>query len=299
MLPLTSLSHDTARRAVMHAEYSTQHRFASFLFAAGGTICDEVAGNALSGRPGSHAKSRLAAGVFGPGERAGAKLVTSKPRDKVVLSGRDCPRGADGVVRAKGSLLRGRRPPSREGRRSTRLFFVLAVNGGVAVAAAGALAQAHGDRPRAGSADARSGAITSVEFLGTPTWPVIVVRGHHLGKRPPARNPSFRPSDKPLCRLPAHGKSGYDHGTRLYLVDGSATPVWTAGRYRPRLAELDCIGLMVFKFTPHLVRFGLGGAYRSYAYTPLEPGSRVRIAVNGAMIRVRVKYTQARVPEHR
>jgi hypothetical protein len=107
----------------------------------------------------------------------------------------------------------------------------------------------------------------------------------------PSRNPPYAPSNKPLCRVRVPGDSGYDYGNRLYVVDDSATPVWRAGRYHPERGELDCIGLVVLAFTPTTVRFRLGWAYAHRDYTPLTTGSHVRLVVNGASIRTRVKFS--------
>jgi hypothetical protein len=66
---------------------------------------------------------------------------------------------------------------------------------------------------------------------------------------------------------------------------------WAAGRYRPSIGELDCIGLIVTKFTSSEVDFRFGSGYAQFypKYT-LAPGDTVQISVNGASKTVPVKY---------
>ena len=85
------------------------------------------------------------------------------------------------------------------------------------------------------------------------------------------------------------GTAGFDYGIRLYFVDKSANPEWSAGRYRPRLGELDCIGLIVTRYTSGEVVFRFGGFFRQRRYR-VNAGDYVGVAVNQTGTGVRVVY---------
>ncbi len=134
--------------------------------------------------------------------------------------------------------------------------------------------------------------ITSVTFTGSQTKPTITIRGQHLGRRPRA-NPAYEPiGHPPLCPpsptkpLPAYG---FDCGTSLFLEDETQEPVWSAGRYRPALNELDCVGVVVVEFTPSLVVFRLGAFYAA-AKLVLAPNNAFTIGVNSARFHGHVRY---------
>ena len=131
--------------------------------------------------------------------------------------------------------------------------------------------------------------ISSVTFGGSPRAPSIVVRGQNLGAQP-APNPSGSPSNQPpLCPVTIQGNAGLDYGTSLYLNNTTAN--WAAGRYRPSSNELDCIGLIVTKFTPTEVDYRLGSAYQQFSPKyQLAAGDTVQVAVNGTTKTVHVKY---------
>ncbi len=134
-------------------------------------------------------------------------------------------------------------------------------------------------------------AISSVTVTGTPQAPSIVVHGTNLGSEP-APNPSGSPSNQPLCPVVIKGNAGLDYGTSLYLND--ATGNFSAGRYRPTLNELDCIGLIVTKFTPTEVDFRPGSGYQQFSPKyRINDGDALEIAINGASKTVHVKYGTA------
>lgn len=142
--------------------------------------------------------------------------------------------------------------------------------------------------------------ITAVTFHGPERNPVVTVRGLRLGVRPKP-SPVYHPlGHPPLC--PAQPTKplatyGLDYGSGgLFVDDRSQSPVWAAGRYRPQLSELDCIGLVVVSFSPTKVVFRLGAAYReptsdraSRRYD-LAEGDTVVVGVNGARFTARVHY---------
>jgi hypothetical protein len=134
--------------------------------------------------------------------------------------------------------------------------------------------------------------IASVAFSGGSAKPTITIRGQHLGTRP-LPNPAYNPLGHPPLCPPSPTKPpsayGYDYGMSLFIEDRSQEPVWSAGRYRPALNELDCVGVVVVKFTPGLVVLRLGAFYRE-AKLKLAPNDEYTLGVNTARFRGRVRY---------
>jgi hypothetical protein len=129
--------------------------------------------------------------------------------------------------------------------------------------------------------------ITSVKVTGTASNPVITIRGHHFGARP-AHNPSCHPGDGGVCG----SYTGYDFGTKLYLVD--KTPVlFSAGRYRPAKSELDSIGLVITTYTHTKIVYHFGSGYH-HGHGPaglkLKNGDHYRVTVRGAKAGGTVNY---------
>ena len=142
--------------------------------------------------------------------------------------------------------------------------------------------------------------ITGVVFHGPERNPVVTVSGLGLGLRPkpsPAYHPLGHPPLCPTAPTKPLAAYGFDYGSGgLYVDDRSQSPSWAAGRYRPSLHELDCIGLLVVSYSPTKVVFRLGAAYReptsdraSRKYD-LAEGDSVIIGVNGAQFTTRVHY---------
>ena len=151
-----------------------------------------------------------------------------------------------------------------------------------------------------GAAPARVGignpSIGRVIFGGTPAHPGITITGsdltydRSLSATPPVPNPTYTPGNHPLCPLKLTGVQGYDYGIRLYLVDKSANPLWAAGRYRPGLRELDCIGIVLEQWTSGAIKFRLGSGYLQGHYPQLHDGDFVQIVWNHLTVGVHVKY---------
>ena len=145
-----------------------------------------------------------------------------------------------------------------------------------------------------GGADSGGAAtISSVVITGTTTAPTITVNGSGLGTMP-SPNPTYTPAGTQLCPLaPPAGNQGYDYGTSLFMFDVPRN--WAGGRYRPELNELDCVGVLVTKFTPTQVVFQFGAAYAAYQQKDnylLAEGDAYQLAVNGATYSGTVHYTQ-------
>ena len=143
--------------------------------------------------------------------------------------------------------------------------------------------------------------ITAVTFHGPERNPVITIHGLRLGARPKP-NPVYQPlGHPPLCPTQPTkplATYGLDFGSGgLFVDDRSQPPAWAAGRYRPQLQELDCIGLVVISFSPTKVVFRLGAAYREPTSAratrryDLAEGDTVIVGVNGVRFTGRVHYS--------
>jgi hypothetical protein len=149
------------------------------------------------------------------------------------------------------------------------------------------------------SALAAAPTISSVTFTGSQAHPVVTIIGQGFGHRPSPK-PDYHPPavSHPLCAVKpveAPSRYGYDFGTRLFLEDSSAQPVWAAGRYRPGLRELDCVGLLVKTYTPTKIVFALGAGYPTIPGAPahyaLADGDTYVIGVDGAQSTGQVHYS--------
>lgn len=156
-----------------------------------------------------------------------------------------------------------------------------------AVAAAGLAARTH----------AAGASITSLTVSGSSTRPVFTIRGHGLVLPKPA--PAVSPSNQPLCPLTISGNAGYDYGTQFGLLAWAAQPadtnalLYAAGRYRPSLNELDCIGIVVLTHSQEKVSFTFGHAYRQYYVAKpraLRSGDVVEVVFRGARFATVVRF---------
>jgi hypothetical protein len=126
--------------------------------------------------------------------------------------------------------------------------------------------------------------ITAVKVSGSPSHPVFTVTGHGLAV--PKPNPKTSPSGQPLCPLQIRGNAGRDYSNEFFvnMWDGQPqdanTQLYSAGRYRPTLNELDCIGIVVLKHTAERISFTLGRGYQQYY------GAKPRFIRNGDVIEV-------------
>jgi len=173
-----------------------------------------------------------------------------------------------------------------------RRLVMCAVIGSLAVAGVDSI-QAAGSRSHADSA-ARA-TIGSVSFSGSHSMPVITVVGKGLSIPRPL--PAVSPSNQPLCPLKIKGNAGKDYGTRFYLLafstaSGADQLEYAAGRYRPSLNELDCIGIVVLSHSPTRVRFTLGAAARQFRdkYPPIVNGDLVEVVLQNAAYGLVVRY---------
>ena len=147
------------------------------------------------------------------------------------------------------------------------------------------------------SAIAAGPTIMSVTFTGSRAHPVITIVGSGFGARP-TPDPGYHPLSHPLCPVAPTkplAQYGFDYGTRLFLSDSTQHPVWSAGRYRPGIGELDCIGLLIKRYSPTKIVYQLGAAYPHVATPPatwvLAPGDAYVLGVNGASFSGKVHYS--------
>lgn len=160
-------------------------------------------------------------------------------------------------------------------RRETAALFLMCA----CVLTAGSAASAERTSPVKGK-------VTSVAFKGVngPS-PQVTIRGSGFGARP-AHDPSFPPTP-PQGNTPPYGcsetgKVGWNYGMQLWISITSTThSPWSAGRYRPALHELDCIGLTIVKYTGNEVVYRLGAGYHQGGYK-LAAGDHYIVSVKGA-----------------
>lgn len=133
-------------------------------------------------------------------------------------------------------------------------------------------------------ASGRGPTITAVKVSGSSSRPVFTLVGRGLVV--PKPNPTTSPSGQSLCPLKISGNAGLDYGTGLFVVvwDGQTNDsndlLYAAGRYRPSLNELDCIGLVILKHTPTQITMTFGHGYQQYY------ASKPRFIRNGDVVEV-------------
>jgi hypothetical protein len=128
--------------------------------------------------------------------------------------------------------------------------------------------------------------ITAVKVSGSPSHPVFTITGHGLSV--PKPNPTSSPSGQQLCPLKISGNAGFDYGNSLFVIGWDGQPLdanaqlYSAGRYRPTLSELDCIGIVVLKHTAKRITLTFGHGYQQYY------SAKPRFIHNGDVVEVGV-----------
>ena len=178
-----------------------------------------------------------------------------------------------------------RRRPSRS---APSIAFGIAL---IAALASVALVGPSSVAARRGAHSADAAAITSVRFSGTPTRPVVTITGRALSI--PAPSPKTSPSNQTLCPRVIKGNAGLDYGTGFWVsAFQNDKQIWSAGRYRPALRELDCIGIVVLSHTATRVRFTFGAAYNQadFGYAHVTNGTLVEVVPRNAAYGLVVRY---------
>jgi len=138
--------------------------------------------------------------------------------------------------------------------------------------------------------------IASAVWSGDEETPVLTINGQGFGARPTPQPPGppseVRPQNGRInCNFSA-GREGLDYGTELYVQ--TADDTFSAGRYRPEIGDLDCVGLLLAQYSDTLIVLRFGGAYSAgrakYNYT-IHSGDRYEIVVKTAMLRGVVQYS--------
>ena len=166
------------------------------------------------------------------------------------------------------------------------LVILCAVGGLIAPLSAGA----HSSR--------RTLEIRHVEFRGTPRDPEIVIYGRHFGRRPEP-SPQRGTSNLGNCG-PIPGHTGSDYGDRLWLEDRTAD--WSAGY----AGYVDCIGLIIRKYSDDEIAFRFGSLYGQSFGQPnplggtygLRAGDDVGVTVRGVVFETHVHFPRDRERSH-
>lgn len=125
--------------------------------------------------------------------------------------------------------------------------------------------------------------IKSVKFKGTPSEPLVVVKGRGLGSIP-----AGEAEEVPNCYGEEPSGLGNDFGTVAVFSD--LTTGWDAGE-----GPGDCIGVRFKTYTETEVAFELGSAYGQY--TPLHTGDEYSVTLYGLTKSGTVKIREKKVKE--
>lgn len=112
------------------------------------------------------------------------------------------------------------------------------------------------------------------------------------GTRGSASPPAGSPSNTNLCPTRINGNAGRDYGTRFYATAFHDDKlIWSAGRYRPSVKELDCIGLVVLSHTPSRIRSASAPRTGNRTSDPhIGNGGLVKVVVGDAAYGLVVRY---------
>lgn len=131
--------------------------------------------------------------------------------------------------------------------------------------------------------------IRSVTFSGSARHPTITITGKHFGTEP-RHDPGCHPAGFFKCG----SYTGYDYGTSLYLVDKTGKHPFSAGRYRPKISELDAVSFIVTKYSDSKIVLHFGSYYRlvgmPHFHWRLSARDHVTVTVKGGSRHVTVKY---------
>jgi hypothetical protein len=140
------------------------------------------------------------------------------------------------------------------------------------------------------SAVASTEKVTSVTFTGSATSPILTIRGSGFGTEPTASptGPPYRYLPGCTSQAPLGNKDdGRDYGAQaLWVAWGHVQ----AGAYVKGVGGyLDCIGLVVKKYSANEIVISLGCQYPYYA--KLSSGTSITVTVSGHRFLTKVRYS--------
>jgi hypothetical protein len=172
-------------------------------------------------------------------------------------------------------------PASRTPARRRARAAILATAAALSLAAIPGLASA---------APATVPTITSVTFstgssAGSPT-PLVTINGSGFGALPGLSPGGDPQADFGDCGSPS-GYDGLNFASHLYFnkLIGRG---WEAGNGDSG----NCIGLVIWKYTPTQIQYGFGSVYTSFN-SPLQNGNPYSLHVKGASVSGAVEFTPA------
>jgi hypothetical protein len=140
------------------------------------------------------------------------------------------------------------------------------------------------------SAAATTTKITAVTFTGSATAPVLTIRGSGFGAKPTASptGPPYRYQPGCTSQAPLGNQDdGHDYGAQALWVGWGHVQ---AGAYVKGVGGyLDCVGLVVTKYSADEIVISLGCQYGYYA--KLANGTTVTVTVSGHRFVTKVRYS--------
>ena len=137
---------------------------------------------------------------------------------------------------------------------------------------------------------ASTAVVTAVTFTGSAAAPILTIRGSGFGTEPTASPTGAPYRYQPGCtsQAPLGNKDdGHDYGAQALWVGWGHVQ---AGAYvKGAGGYLDCIGLVVKKYTADEIVVTLGCQYPYYA--KLSSGTSVTVAVSGHRFVTKVRYS--------
>jgi len=141
----------------------------------------------------------------------------------------------------------------------------------------------------ASASPATTATITSVTFssgtsVSSPTA-LVTINGSGFGSLPDD-SPAGDPQVTGDCPGSTSGYDGLSFGTHLYFNNLGATG-FEAGNG----PSLNCIGLVIWKYTPTQIEYGFGSYYQRYAPWTLQNGDSYSVHVKGAAYSGTITFT--------
>jgi hypothetical protein len=114
---------------------------------------------------------------------------------------------------------------------------------------------------------------------------LVTINGSGFGTLPhpsPGRDPATLPEG---CGA-VSGYDGLDFGANLYF-NNLSSPGFEAGNGQ----DFNCVGLVIWKYTPTQIEYGFGSTYVNYSPWHLQNGNAYSLHVKGASVSGTVTFT--------